>query len=120
HAGYDVWDDIAPALDEAMAELPAPNRDALVLRYFGEKTLAEVAAALRITEDAAKQRVSRAVRQLRAALGARGVSVAPAGLAGMLAAHAVGSAPSTVLDATVSAAARAAGASRWLSRVNPL
>ena len=68
HPGHDAWEDIAPALDEALAELPGAHRDALVLRYFGEKTLAEVAAALRITEDAAKQRVSRAVRQLRAAL----------------------------------------------------
>jgi hypothetical protein len=105
-------------LDEALAELPGPHREALVLRYFGEKTLAEVAAALRITEDAATPRVSRAVRQLRAALGARGGSVSPATLAGALAAHGVGSAPTTVLKTTITAAAKIGGAPRWFSRLS--
>ena len=77
------WSEIEPALDEAIAELPAAQRDALVLKYFDGKSVPEVARALRITEDAAKQRISRAVRLLRAALAARGVRVASsAGLAG--------------------------------------
>lgn len=111
------WDDIAPALDEALAELPEAHRDALALRFFDGKTLREVAGALRITEDAAKQRVSRAVRQLRSALGARGVAVSLDGLAGSLVTHAVPAAPSTVIDATVAAVGQAAEAMPWIKSV---
>ena len=111
----DDWSDIAPALDEALAELPTPHRDALVLRYFGGRSLREVAEALRITEDAAKQRVSRAVRQLRAALGTRGVGVTGEALGAALLAHAVEPAPAALLESAVAAAAQAAQAKSLFS-----
>lgn len=102
------WDAIEPALDEAMSELAPANRDALVLRYFEGKNTAEVAAELRITQDAVKQRLSRAVRQLRAALAARGLSVSDATLAGAIPAHAVQAPPATLQVSVVAAATRAA------------
>jgi RNA polymerase sigma factor (sigma-70 family) len=116
-SGPDAWSDVAPALDAALAELPAPHRDALVLRYFGDKSLREVATALRITEDAAKQRVSRAVRQLRAALGARGVGVPGEALGAALLAHAVEPAPAALLDTIVTAVGKITHAGGWLKSV---
>lgn len=84
-------------LDSALARLGEAGRNAVVLRYFQDKSFRDVGRELGIGEDAAKQRVSRAIRQLReilansgielpleglgAALGARGIQPAPAGLA---------------------------------------
>ena len=65
------WGEVEPALDAAMAELSPPYRDALALRFFDALSMAEVAEALKVTEEAARQRVLRAVRQLRSALQAR-------------------------------------------------
>jgi RNA polymerase sigma factor (sigma-70 family) len=99
---------VEAALDEALAELPPAYRDAVALRFFEDKTLAQVAEALRITEDAAKQRVSRAVRRLRAALAARGVAVPAQALGATLAARATEAAPRAVLESVMTAAGKAA------------
>ena len=47
-----IWDEMVPLLDEAMARLRQPDRDALVLRYFENKSLQEVGAALGLQERA--------------------------------------------------------------------
>jgi|GEM_PF-1219474 len=52
-------------LDEALAALPAKDRDAVVLRFLQQKSFDEVSAAAGISEHAAKKRVSRAVEKLR-------------------------------------------------------
>src|SRR5665213_3395 len=49
-----VWNQLAPLLDDAMARLGKKDREAVVLRYFKEKNLGEVAAAMKITEAAAQ------------------------------------------------------------------
>ena len=46
---------IAPLLDEAMGRLGQTDRDALVLRFFENKNSAEIGAALRMNEEAARQ-----------------------------------------------------------------
>jgi len=113
------WGGIEGALDEALAELPPAYRDAVALRYFQDRTLAQVAEALRITEDAAKQRVSRAVRRLRAALLSRGVTVPGAALGTTIAAHAVEAAPPAVLKAMLATAAKAPAGSGILKLITP-
>jgi RNA polymerase sigma factor (sigma-70 family) len=55
---------IAPLLDETMLELRPSDREALLLRFFGDKSLREVGAALGIGEDAAQKRVTKAVEAL--------------------------------------------------------
>ena len=46
-AGTDAaWPEIAPLLDQAMARLNEPDRHAIVLRYFENRSLAEVGRAL--------------------------------------------------------------------------
>jgi RNA polymerase sigma factor (sigma-70 family) len=108
HGNSSVHPELDDALDEALAELPAAYRDAVALRYFQDKTLAQVAAALRITEDAAKQRVSRAVRRLRAALLARGVAAPATALTAAISAGATEAvAPPALLDSTLAAASNA-------------
>ena len=41
-----LWQALRPQLDEAMAVLGAGERDALVLRYFQNKSMAEVGQLL--------------------------------------------------------------------------
>jgi len=58
------------ALHDALAAIPAKQRDAVVLHYLTGRTFAEVADAQRISEAAAKARVRRGLAALRARLGA--------------------------------------------------
>jgi len=48
-----VWEEIAPLLDEAMGRLGQTDRNAIVLRFFENKTAQEVGAALNLSEAAA-------------------------------------------------------------------
>ena len=64
--------DVAGVLDDALAALRAREREAVVLRFYGDKSLKEVGGALGISEDAAAQRLSRGLRHLREWLERRG------------------------------------------------
>ncbi len=61
----ETWRQIAPLLDDAMGRLGEKDRNAVVLRFFENKNLDEVGAALGASEDAAKMRVNRALEKLR-------------------------------------------------------
>src|SRR5208337_3250923 len=61
----DVWPQIAPLLDAAMAGLSESDHHALVLRFFDGKSMKEVGAAMGASEPATKMRVNRAVEKLR-------------------------------------------------------
>jgi len=69
---------ITPLLDEAMLELRSADREALLLRYFANKSLREVGAALGIQEDAAQKRVSKALDALAERFRQRGFRVGAA------------------------------------------
>ena len=64
-AESDIWPQIAPLLDAAMAGLTERDYHAVVLRFFDGKIMKEVAAALGASEDAAKMRVHRFLSQDR-------------------------------------------------------
>ena len=68
-----VWNHIAPHLDDALGDLPAADRDALLLRFFKRKTAREVASELGLSEAAAQKRVTRALERLRHRFIARGI-----------------------------------------------
>src|SRR5271170_8467329 len=53
----ETWNQIAPLLDGAMEQLGQKDHDALILRFFENKTFAEVGASLGASEDTAKMRV---------------------------------------------------------------
>lgn len=101
------WEQIAPLLDEAIASLGEQDRDALLLRFFRNESLASVGNFFGTSEDTAQKRVSRALDKLRNLLVRRGVKATAGGLAVTLLAHSVQAAPAEV---TVSLAASALGA----------
>jgi RNA polymerase sigma factor (sigma-70 family) len=98
------WDRLRPLLDEAMADLNDPDRDALLLRFFKNQGLREVGIALGVSDDTAQKRVSRALEKLRESLSRRGVTTAAGSLGFVIAANAVQSAPAGLAMA-ISAAA---------------
>ncbi|HEX3626780.1 MAG TPA: sigma-70 family RNA polymerase sigma factor [Verrucomicrobiae bacterium] len=98
-----TWEMISPHLDAALSELGEPDRDVLMLRYFERKSTREMAAIFGSSEDAAKKRVSRAMERLRELFSKRRLAVGAVGLAAMISANAVQSAPGG-LAATVSSA----------------
>ncbi len=89
----DVWAQLAPLLDDALAELGEADRTALVLRFFENKTAREIAVALRTKEAAAQKRVARALEKLRANFMKRGVALTAAIIAGAVAANSAPAAP---------------------------
>jgi len=92
----EAWKQIAPILDEAMNTLRDSDRDAVLLRYFQDKPLAEVGAVLGVSEDAARVRVSRALEKLRSLLTKKGVTLGTAAIAGAVTANSVTAAPTTL------------------------
>jgi RNA polymerase sigma factor (sigma-70 family) len=104
-----LWRELSPQLDEAMAGLGTSERDALVLRYFQNKSMAEVGEFLGLAENTAQKRVSRALEKLRAFFTKRGVSSTTAILAGVISANSVQAVPVT-LAKSVTAVALAKGA----------
>src|ERR1017187_4034460 len=104
-----VWNQLAPLLDDAMSRLGRKDREAVVLRFFKEKSLREVAAALKVTETAAQSRVRRALEKLHRFFSKRGVSSTTAIIAGAISTHSVQAAP-VALAKSVAAVAFAKGA----------
>ena len=104
-----VWNQLAPLLDEAVARLGKKDREAVVLRFFKEKNLGEVAAAMKTTEAAVQSRVYRALEKLRKYFVKRGVNSTTATIAGSISANSVQAAP-VALDKSVTAVAIAKGA----------
>jgi RNA polymerase sigma factor (sigma-70 family) len=103
-----VWRDIEPELDAAMESLGETDRDAVVLRYFQNKSLREVGAALGTSDDAAQKRLSRAIENLRNYFARQGRPVAAASLTAAIVAGAILPAPGTLaagLSATALSAA---------------
>ncbi len=99
-----AWCELAPLLDDAMARLGPTDRDAVVLRYFENKSLQEVGKALGVEERTAQKRVSRALEKLRRIFTKRGVTSTATIIAGAISANSVQAAP-TELAPKVSAMA---------------
>jgi uncharacterized protein (TIGR03435 family) len=102
--GDPVWHQLSPLLDEAMSRLGKKDREAVVLRFFKEKSLCEVAAALQVTEVAAQSRVHRALEKLHRYFARRGVSSTTAIIAGVISANSVQAAPVALAKAATAAA----------------
>jgi RNA polymerase sigma factor (sigma-70 family) len=97
---------LRPVLDQVMGELNEHDRNAVVLRFFEGRPFADVGQKLRLTEDAARMRVDRALDKMRALLMRRGVTSTTTALALALTSEIVGAAP-TGLAAVVTNAALA-------------
>lgn len=101
------WDKFRPVLDAAVAELGEPDRDAVALRFFDGRSFAEVGAKLRLTENAARMRVERALDKLRRVLAQRGVTSTAAALSVALAGQSSMATPPALVSAVVVSAASA-------------
>jgi RNA polymerase sigma factor (sigma-70 family) len=102
-----VWQEIASELDDAVLKLSVLDRTAVLLRFFEDRPIHDIAVALNVTEGAAKQRLSRSVEKLRQRLERSGATFAPIGAAGLmtaLAAHAVRAAPMGLVQSSCAAA----------------
>ena len=104
------WSHIEPLLDEAMDSLDEKDRTAILLRFFENKSLQEVGAALGTSDDAAQKRVSRAVDQLRDFFSKRKVAVAGTALVALLSANAIQAAPVALVTTVATAAVVASSA----------
>lgn len=99
----EIWTRLMPHLDAALSNLSDPDRTAIVLRFLERRNFREVAATLGISEDAAKKRVTRALEKLRLVFSRQGVTLGVGGIAAALGARAVEAAPAGLLKAAVQA-----------------
>src|ERR1019366_2576757 len=84
---------VAPMLDEAVGQLEAEDRTAILLRFFERKDFRGVGDALGSSEDAARKRVDRALEKLHVLLKHRGAAFTAAALGTALVTEAVTAAP---------------------------
>jgi uncharacterized protein (TIGR03435 family) len=108
-AADSAWEQIAPHLDEAMAKLGGRDRDAVLLRFFENKSFAQVGVALGVNEDAARKRIVRALEKLRRHFYKRGVMLTATLIAGAVSNNSVHAAP-VISAKAISAIALAKGA----------
>ena len=99
-----AWEQIAPLLDDAMGRLREKDRDAVVLRFFENKSAAQAAAALHLSEAAIHKRTSRALDKLREFLSKRGVNSTTAIIGGAISVHSMQTAPAALTKAITAAA----------------
>lgn len=104
-----AWMQIRSVIDDALQDLPADDREAVLLRYFENRSYSEIGNSLRLGENAARMRVNRALEQLETALARRGVKSTAAALATAFAVPAALAAP-TNLGVTITTTALAATA----------
>jgi RNA polymerase sigma factor (sigma-70 family) len=113
------WDEIREVLDEALVTLSEKDRRAVVLRFFEQRSVDEVANLMGVTPEAAKQRIFRAIEKLRGRLGGKGVVVTAAALAMVIGARAVEAAPvglATSVTAATGGGLAAGSAGFWIAK----
>jgi uncharacterized protein (TIGR03435 family) len=99
-----LWEELSPLLDEALTCIGEKDRQAILLRFFENKSLAEVGNSLGTSEDTARKRVSRALERLHRYFTRRGVSSTTAIIAGAISAHSVQLAPEALTRSVIALA----------------
>ncbi len=110
HASNDVWKEMQPVLDEALAALSDKDREAVLLRFYRSLSIREIAATLGIATDAAQKRIDRATERLRGKLARRGVQTSGTLSAAMLAGFAADAQAAVLPVSILASKAIAAGA----------
>jgi RNA polymerase sigma factor (sigma-70 family) len=106
------WERLRPLLDDVLHELGETDREAVLLRFFRGAPFAELAAALRVNEGAARMRVDRALQRMNQLLAQRGIHSTASALGIALAAQPAIAAPTalaTSITGTALAGAAAGG-----------
>lgn len=104
------WERLRPELDSVMDELNETDRNAVLLRFFENRTYADIGTSFRISEDAARMRVDRALEKLRTQLARRGITSTAAALGGLLAAQSAVAAPAGLANAVTGSVLAGTGA----------
>jgi RNA polymerase sigma factor (sigma-70 family) len=109
------WERLRPVIDEALHALDERDREAVLLRFFEGRPLAEVGVKLAMSEDTARVRVARALDKLQGLLARRGITSTTAALGVAMAGQASAAAPlGLAVNVTAGALATVgAGALGW-------
>jgi hypothetical protein len=99
----DPWLQVAPVLNDVIADLGETDRNAIVLRFLQGKNFKEVGVGLGASEEAAQMRVGRALEKMRKLFARRGVVLSATALAGVMGAHAIQAAPAGFAASTSAA-----------------
>jgi RNA polymerase sigma factor (sigma-70 family) len=110
-AAESIWKQISPHLDDALNRLSQADREAIVIRFFENKSHKEVGALLGMSEETARRRVSRAVEKLRSGFASRGIVMSAVALAAAFGTHAAQAAPAGLALSLAALAKGAAGTS---------
>lgn len=112
---------VAPILDDAINQLGAEDRTAILLRFFEQHDFKSVGEALGSNEEAARKRVDRALDKLESLLKRRGVAFSAVALASALSAQAVSAAPAglaiTISSVALTSAAAGGGATLTIIQI---
>ncbi|MGA2052199.1 MAG: sigma-70 family RNA polymerase sigma factor [Opitutales bacterium] len=98
------WETLRPMLDRLLGELDECDRNAVALRFFEGRPFADIGQALRLTEEAARKRVERALDRLHSRLAQRGVTSTTAALAVALGNQVYAAAPAGLAARVVASA----------------
>ena len=90
-----AWSEIEPLLNQSLAALRGGERECVLLRFFQGLSFAEAGAALGLSEEAARKRVTRVLEKMRKFFEKGRVIVPGTALAALLTAHAAKAAPAT-------------------------
>ena len=111
------WSGIRHALDEAIGALGETDRDVVCLRYFENRSFAEIGERVGMSENAARMRLNRALDKLNKLLRRRGIRCTAAVLGGAIGQQATLAAPGglsvSIASAALSGAATGLGGSTF-------
>jgi RNA polymerase sigma factor (sigma-70 family) len=93
-----IWEEVAPLLEDAVRQLGSRDRQAILLRFYQRKSMAEIGEAMGISEDAAKKQMARAIQKLRSGLGRQGKATLPSALEVVLFAKTTSAAPTDLVS----------------------
>jgi uncharacterized protein (TIGR03435 family) len=100
----ELWKQIAPVFDDALGRLSEGDRNAIILRYFQNKSAEEMARELGIEASAAQKRLTRAVERLRAFFAKAGITSTTALLSAAISTHSLQMAPVALVQAAIASA----------------
>ncbi len=73
-----MLNDLRQVIDRALSRLKSADRDAIVLRFFSEKSVAEIATTMNVSEETLRKRLQRALSKLQRHLAKLGIQATPA------------------------------------------
>ena len=102
-----LWQELAAHLDDALLGLSSADRAAVLMRYFENRPIADIATQLAASEGSIKQRLHRSLEKLRTQLQRRGAvleGIATDRLAYLIESHAITHSPPGLAGKCASAA----------------